>query len=290
MPIDYVAGTSMGSIIGGLYATGMSADQLEATIRALNWSDIFADNTIRAERPFRRKRDDDLALFGPKFGVGAEIFVAAARRDQRSEDPVLPSDRDERARADEELRRAADSVPRNRRRHRHRQVGRHLAGRPRDRDAREHVDPGPVLADRLRGPPARRRRHRQQSAGQRRAGHGRRHRDRSRRRYAVVDAQRTDRLRFDYQSVERHHGRQQHRDSEIVVDAGGRVDRARSRQHDHVRRLHQIRSIDTTRLRGRECAARQIGAVSAHERRVRRLSGATWRDARRADPSFSSCI
>ncbi|HEY6598326.1 MAG TPA: patatin-like phospholipase family protein [Pseudomonadales bacterium] len=72
VPIDYVAGTSMGSIVGGLYATGMTADQLEAAIRALNWSDIFADSTIRAERPFRRKRDDDLALFGPKFGVGAK--------------------------------------------------------------------------------------------------------------------------------------------------------------------------------------------------------------------------
>ncbi len=70
IPIDYVAGTSMGSIVGGLYATGMTSDQLEEAIRELNWSDIFADNTIRAERPYRRKRDDDLALFGPKFGVG----------------------------------------------------------------------------------------------------------------------------------------------------------------------------------------------------------------------------
>jgi len=71
IPIDYIAGTSMGSIVGGLYATGMNAAELETVIRQLNWTDIFADNTIRAERPFRRKRDDDLALFGPKFGVGA---------------------------------------------------------------------------------------------------------------------------------------------------------------------------------------------------------------------------
>ena len=70
IPVDYIAGTSMGSIIGGLYATGMTSDQLEAVIRKLNWNDIFADNTVRAERPYRRKRDDDLALFGPKFGVG----------------------------------------------------------------------------------------------------------------------------------------------------------------------------------------------------------------------------
>jgi len=71
IPIDYIAGTSMGSIVGGLYATGMDAQELESAIRQLNWTDIFSDNTTRAERPFRRKRDDDLALFGPKFGVGA---------------------------------------------------------------------------------------------------------------------------------------------------------------------------------------------------------------------------
>lgn len=71
IPIDYIAGTSMGSIVGGLYATGMDAEALETVIRQLNWTDIFADNTIRAERPYRRKRDDDFALFGPKFGVGA---------------------------------------------------------------------------------------------------------------------------------------------------------------------------------------------------------------------------
>ena len=70
IPVDYVAGTSMGSIIGGLYATGMTSQQLEQVIQKLNFEDIFSDSTTRAERPFRRKSDDDLALFGPKFGVG----------------------------------------------------------------------------------------------------------------------------------------------------------------------------------------------------------------------------
>jgi NTE family protein len=70
IPVDYVAGTSMGSIIGGLYATGMTSAQLEQVVQQLNFEDIFSDSTTRAERPFRRKSDDDLALFGPKFGVG----------------------------------------------------------------------------------------------------------------------------------------------------------------------------------------------------------------------------
>ncbi|MFB3104447.1 MAG: patatin-like phospholipase family protein [Pseudomonadales bacterium] len=72
IPIDYVAGTSMGSLVGALYATGMNADELDRTIRSLEWADLFNDNVRRTDRPFRRKRDDDLSLFGPKFGVGRD--------------------------------------------------------------------------------------------------------------------------------------------------------------------------------------------------------------------------
>ncbi len=70
IPVDYVAGTSMGALVGALYATGMDAEELDRTISSLDWDDLFNDNTRRADRPFRRKRDDDLSLFGPKLGVG----------------------------------------------------------------------------------------------------------------------------------------------------------------------------------------------------------------------------
>ncbi|MFK7957220.1 MAG: patatin-like phospholipase family protein [Lysobacterales bacterium] len=68
VPIDYIAGTSMGSVIGGLYATGMTADEIQAQMSNLNWSELFTDQPNRTERRFRRKRDDDLDLFGPKLG------------------------------------------------------------------------------------------------------------------------------------------------------------------------------------------------------------------------------
>src|SRR5689334_2081209 len=38
---DYVVGTSMGSIVGGLYASGMSGAELENAIKTLNWDLIF---------------------------------------------------------------------------------------------------------------------------------------------------------------------------------------------------------------------------------------------------------
>ena len=59
IPIDCIAGTSMGSIVGGLYASGMSPADIERELVAMDWDNIFEDAPPRPERPFRRKRDDD---------------------------------------------------------------------------------------------------------------------------------------------------------------------------------------------------------------------------------------
>lgn len=58
IPIDFVAGTSMGSIIGGLYAAGMTPAELERRILAMNWDSMFADRPPREELSLRRKSDD----------------------------------------------------------------------------------------------------------------------------------------------------------------------------------------------------------------------------------------
>jgi NTE family protein len=58
IPIDFVAGTSMGSLVGGLYASGMSSDRLEEIILGVYWDDLFHDNPVRKDLSFRRKTDD----------------------------------------------------------------------------------------------------------------------------------------------------------------------------------------------------------------------------------------
>ena len=58
VPIDCVAGTSMGAIIGGLYAAGYSPAELETVLRALDWSALLRDTPDRRHLPFRRKVDD----------------------------------------------------------------------------------------------------------------------------------------------------------------------------------------------------------------------------------------
>ncbi|HEY4646677.1 MAG TPA: patatin-like phospholipase family protein [Steroidobacteraceae bacterium] len=69
IPVDYVVGTSMGSVVGGLYACGMSAEEIEREIRAMDWDDLFKDDPSRQDRTFRRKRDDDSYAFKAKVGV-----------------------------------------------------------------------------------------------------------------------------------------------------------------------------------------------------------------------------
>jgi NTE family protein len=68
VPIDCIAGTSMGAIIGGLYASGMSLDEIEQAIDAIDWDDVFVDSTYRADKTFRRKRDDDDFLIKRPLG------------------------------------------------------------------------------------------------------------------------------------------------------------------------------------------------------------------------------
>lgn len=72
IPYDYIAGTSMGSIVGGFLATGMESDELTSVVRDADWDDLFKDDTSREDIPFRRKADDNLGLFGPKLGIGKD--------------------------------------------------------------------------------------------------------------------------------------------------------------------------------------------------------------------------
>jgi NTE family protein len=70
IPVDVIAGTSMGAIIGGLYAAGIDAGQIEHVLAGADWADLFSDAADRRSWTLRRKGDDDLGLYGPKLGIG----------------------------------------------------------------------------------------------------------------------------------------------------------------------------------------------------------------------------
>jgi NTE family protein len=68
IPIDYIAGNSMGAIVGGLYASGLTPDEIGHELKTIDWDDTFNDDPPRPDRAFRRKRDDDLYVVKPKLG------------------------------------------------------------------------------------------------------------------------------------------------------------------------------------------------------------------------------
>ena len=57
IPVDLVVGTSMGSIIGGLYASGMSPEEIEKQINSIDWIEMFKDRPSEDSLSFRNKKD-----------------------------------------------------------------------------------------------------------------------------------------------------------------------------------------------------------------------------------------
>jgi len=69
VPVDLIAGASMGSIVGGLYATGMSPQEMEDALATMDWDGSFQDKVTRKEMPFRRKFDESSFLTKVTVGI-----------------------------------------------------------------------------------------------------------------------------------------------------------------------------------------------------------------------------
>ena len=57
IPVNYVAGTSMGGLVGGVYATGRTAAEVRALVNRINWDQVLAGQTPFPDLSFRRKQD-----------------------------------------------------------------------------------------------------------------------------------------------------------------------------------------------------------------------------------------
>ncbi|WP_236685928.1 patatin-like phospholipase family protein [Pseudoxanthomonas suwonensis] len=58
IPVDCIAGTSMGSLVGGLYAAGVPLEDMEKLVLETDWKRLFDDSIPRQQRSYRRKQDD----------------------------------------------------------------------------------------------------------------------------------------------------------------------------------------------------------------------------------------
>jgi NTE family protein len=57
VPVDYVAGTSMGGLVGGLYASGFNADEIKAFVKTIDWQSVLSGVVPFQALSYRRKED-----------------------------------------------------------------------------------------------------------------------------------------------------------------------------------------------------------------------------------------
>jgi NTE family protein len=84
IPVDYVAGTSMGGLVGGFYATGMNPDEMQTLIEGLDWRKILGDRTPYEDLSYRRKEDQraypNSLIFGLRHGLSAPAGLIAGHQ------------------------------------------------------------------------------------------------------------------------------------------------------------------------------------------------------------------
>lgn len=76
--VDAVAGTSMGSVVGGLYASGLSVDSIASIIERANWDRLLADNAERDRRFLHQRRFDERAVLNLPVEGGIVSLAAGA--------------------------------------------------------------------------------------------------------------------------------------------------------------------------------------------------------------------
>ena len=68
VPVDCITGTSMGSLVGGAYATGTTIPEMELILAGISTELLFKEKPPRQEQAIRRKLDDRLDFVGPEIG------------------------------------------------------------------------------------------------------------------------------------------------------------------------------------------------------------------------------
>ena len=70
VPVDFIAGTSIGAVIGGLYASGVPLDEIERRIADVRWPEVLRGRPSRINVNYRRKQEDRLFPVQLELGLG----------------------------------------------------------------------------------------------------------------------------------------------------------------------------------------------------------------------------
>ncbi len=69
IPVDYVSGTSMGGLVGGMYSMGMSPSEMRAFMKGINWKETLGEGPTYEQSAFRRKEDRNTYQVGFELGL-----------------------------------------------------------------------------------------------------------------------------------------------------------------------------------------------------------------------------
>ena len=76
IPVDIITGTSIGAIVGGMYASGRSTEEIERLLSDTDWKALFKDNPPRQDRAFRRKVEERSFQINKEVGFqGGELAL-----------------------------------------------------------------------------------------------------------------------------------------------------------------------------------------------------------------------
>ena len=73
IPINYVAGTSMGGLVGGMYATGNSPAEIRTLVEGIDWNVVMRGEVPYSDLPYRRKQDAEDFPNGLEFGIKSGV-------------------------------------------------------------------------------------------------------------------------------------------------------------------------------------------------------------------------
>jgi NTE family protein len=77
IPVDYLVGTSMGGLIGAIYAMGMSPDEMSELLHSIKWNEILSSGPSYKQLSFRRKEDQRFFQTGIELGLRKGVSLPA---------------------------------------------------------------------------------------------------------------------------------------------------------------------------------------------------------------------
>lgn len=73
VPVDIITGTSMGSLVGGLYAVGWNARQLDSIVRKVDWKFLLSDDNAYHEENIDKRKNKYTYFLSKSFDVGGNL-------------------------------------------------------------------------------------------------------------------------------------------------------------------------------------------------------------------------